>query len=163
MELIPILSFIILVATVSTFILAVGAYVLYKIRERKGFKKAAEPAAIPAELVAPTPLPTEAGVPTQTGTRRTLFEEQPARTTGYERERKPSFYSTAESQELRPSFTPVTPPPTFAETSRYERPAPAKRTSTGPKFMRYTSEGYVEPNTEEKETKKKKQETLKWR
>ena len=36
MELIPILSLIILVATISTFILAVGAYILYKIRERKG-------------------------------------------------------------------------------------------------------------------------------
>ncbi len=35
MELIPILSTIILVATISTFILAVGAYILYKIRERK--------------------------------------------------------------------------------------------------------------------------------
>ncbi len=161
MELIPILSFIILVATVSTFILAVGAYVLYKIRERKGFKKAAQPAAIPAELVAPTPLPTETGLATQTGMRRTLFEEQPERTTAYERERQPSFYTTAESHELRPSYTP---PPTFAETSRYQKPATGNRrlTSTGPKFMRYTNEGYIEPNTEEKETKKK-QETLKWR
>lgn len=35
MELIPILSTIILVATISTFILAVGAYILYKIRESK--------------------------------------------------------------------------------------------------------------------------------
>jgi hypothetical protein len=35
MELIPILSTIILVATISTFILAVGAYILYKIREGK--------------------------------------------------------------------------------------------------------------------------------
>ncbi len=35
MELIPILSTIILVATISTFILAVGAYILYNIRERK--------------------------------------------------------------------------------------------------------------------------------
>jgi len=33
MELIPILSTIIQVATISTFILAVGAYILYKIRE----------------------------------------------------------------------------------------------------------------------------------
>jgi len=33
MELIPILSTIILVATISTFMLAVGAYILYKIRE----------------------------------------------------------------------------------------------------------------------------------
>lgn len=35
MELIPILSTIILVATISTFILAVGAYFLYKIQEGK--------------------------------------------------------------------------------------------------------------------------------
>jgi len=35
MELIPILSTIILVATISTFILAVGAYILYKVRERR--------------------------------------------------------------------------------------------------------------------------------
>ncbi len=36
MELIPILATIILVATICTFILAIGAYILYKIRERKG-------------------------------------------------------------------------------------------------------------------------------
>lgn len=35
MEIIPILSTIILVATIATFILAVAAYILYKIRERK--------------------------------------------------------------------------------------------------------------------------------
>ena len=35
MELVPILSTIILVGTVATFILAVAAYVLYKIRERR--------------------------------------------------------------------------------------------------------------------------------
>ncbi len=35
MELVPILSTIILVGTVATFILAVAAYILYKIRERR--------------------------------------------------------------------------------------------------------------------------------
>jgi len=35
MELITILSTIILVATISTFILSIGAYILYKIRSRK--------------------------------------------------------------------------------------------------------------------------------
>jgi len=35
MQLVPILSTIILVGTVATFILAVAAYILYKIRERK--------------------------------------------------------------------------------------------------------------------------------
>ena len=38
MELIPILSTIILVATISTFILAVGAYILYKVQEKKADK-----------------------------------------------------------------------------------------------------------------------------
>lgn len=60
MELIPILSTIILVATISTFILAVGAYILYKIRERKYQE---EPAPAPemkyAELVEPEELPRE--------------------------------------------------------------------------------------------------------
>ncbi|HZW37881.1 MAG TPA: hypothetical protein VFF33_01135 [Ignavibacteriaceae bacterium] len=52
MELIPILSTIILVATIMTFILAIGAYVLYKIRERKGQTAAVEyPSKINAELV----------------------------------------------------------------------------------------------------------------
>jgi hypothetical protein len=53
--------------------------------------------------------------------------------------------------------------PTFTE--RYN-PPPAQhspqQTTAGSKFLRYTNEGYVEPNTEEKEIKKK-QETLKWR
>jgi hypothetical protein len=36
MELIPVLSTIILVATITTFILAIGAYILYKRREKRG-------------------------------------------------------------------------------------------------------------------------------
>lgn len=52
MELIPILSTIILVATIMTFILAIGAYVLYKIRERRGQTASVEyPSRINAELV----------------------------------------------------------------------------------------------------------------
>ena len=35
MELIPLLSTVIVVSTINTFILAVGAYIFYKIRERK--------------------------------------------------------------------------------------------------------------------------------
>jgi hypothetical protein len=54
MELIPILSTIILVATISTFILAVGAYILFKIREGKTQKKPAnEPANLYAEYILP--------------------------------------------------------------------------------------------------------------
>lgn len=39
MELVPILSTIILVGTIATFILAVAAYVLYKIRERRAHEE----------------------------------------------------------------------------------------------------------------------------
>ncbi len=54
MELIPILSTIILVATISTFILAIGAYILYKVRERKGETiQARKPAAMQGELLTP--------------------------------------------------------------------------------------------------------------
>ena len=174
MELIPILSFIILVATVSTFMLAVGAYVLYKIRERKGrVGKAAEPAVLPAELVAPAPMTAERAATTQTGLRRTLFEEEPSRYTGagYEQERQPLYYGTQESsREFRPTFAPTPPPaPTYAETSQYMRtdarqaPPPQRPAmeSTRGKFMRYTAEGYVAPNTEKKE--KKTEDTLRWR
>jgi len=39
MELVPILSTIILVGTIATFILAVAAYILYKIRERRSYQE----------------------------------------------------------------------------------------------------------------------------
>ncbi len=54
MELIPILATIILVATICTFILAIGAYILYKIRERKGEAEAAKkPDVVEGELLTP--------------------------------------------------------------------------------------------------------------
>jgi flagellar basal body-associated protein FliL len=53
MELIPILSTIILVATISTFILAVGAYILYKIRENRSQGVSERKHLQPAELVEP--------------------------------------------------------------------------------------------------------------
>lgn len=54
MELIPILSTIILVATISTFILAVGAYILFKVHERQADQHADRQLAIEkAELLEP--------------------------------------------------------------------------------------------------------------
>jgi Na+-transporting NADH:ubiquinone oxidoreductase subunit NqrC len=54
MELIPILSTIILVATISTFILAIGAYILFKIHERQADQHASRHLAIErAELLEP--------------------------------------------------------------------------------------------------------------
>lgn len=56
MELVPILSTIILVGTIATFILAVAAYVLYKIRERRALQEGdvqRQAAPDPHVLVAP--------------------------------------------------------------------------------------------------------------
>jgi FlaG/FlaF family flagellin (archaellin) len=55
MELIPILSTIILVATICTFILAIGAYILYKVREGKPqYAYQTKPASVQGELVVPS-------------------------------------------------------------------------------------------------------------
>jgi hypothetical protein len=60
MELIPVLSTIILIATISTFLLAIGAYILYKIREGKGLQAIAPiPATVNAELFTPEDIPEE--------------------------------------------------------------------------------------------------------
>ncbi len=174
MELIPILSLIILVATISTFILSVGAYILYKIRERKGrVAQAPQPAALPAELISPVSLAAEQKADQTTG-RRTLTEETPVtRYTGTDYQRQPLYMTEQEDAkltgpEMRPTY--VNPPTTetnYVET-RYEKAKPGV-TEAEPysrkKFMRYTKEGYVDPGKEEetKEEKKNKQETLKWR
>ena len=118
MELIPILSLIILVATISTFILAVGAYILYKIRERKGrTAQAAQPSAIPGELVAPAQL---AGA--QGETRRTIIEERaPTRESIYETRRYTDVRE--EGPEMRPTFvSPSTSSGSYSET-KYQRPS----------------------------------------
>lgn len=146
MELIPILSLIILVATISTFILAVGAYILYKARERKGISaEAPQPAAIAAEMVTPTPLITEQRVPEQG--RKTFEILQSQRDSAKGPELKPTFVGseTGERYQRRTSESP--------RTSEGERFVGRK------KFMRFTNEGYIEPSREEKN----KEDNLRWR
>lgn len=165
MELIPILSLIVLVATISTFILAVGAYILYKIRERKGkTAQAPQPSSIPAELIAPTPVIAEQH--TGTGVRRTYEEPYPTRERVTDYQRTPS-YEPQRAQggpEMRPTYVSSPPPPPSTGTgAKYTSPTTESRYSTSErnKFMRYTKDGYVEP-TKERE-KKKKEDQLKWR
>jgi hypothetical protein len=57
MELIPIFSLIVLVATFGTFIMAIGAYVMFRYKERRG--RATGPQVAPAyeaDVVAPEPI-----------------------------------------------------------------------------------------------------------
>ena len=174
MELIPILSLVILVATISTFILAVGAYILYKIRERKGVvAEAPQPAAIPAELVTPAPLVIEQKMQ-QPGGRRTVIEEQqyqPYRESEYQQQRQSSYMTQQNMNagpELRPTYvSPQQGPPTGeryqrstgSDTSYGSRIVEGEKYAQKKKFMRYTNEGYVEPNQEQK----KQEDNLKWR
>ncbi len=156
MELIPILSLIILVATISTFILAVGAYILYKIRERKGKHIVAEqPETIEAQLVTPTRVVAETRSTRRTETGGQIY------TRGT---RDDSRYSTrTEDTAMRPTF--VAPKETRAtrtEATRYTAPRErdsreGERYTSTQKFKRYTT-------TYDKPTKEvKKEESLRWR
>ena len=166
MELIPILSLIILVATISTFVLSVGAYILYKVRERKGITaKAPQPSAIPAELVTPAPLIQEQRIGSHE--RRTF--EIPQQEYGYEQQRQSAYIPSEDlsrGPELRPTFV-GNAPANYSET-RYQRPTGEqtrqyegeKKPQGGKgKFVRYTNEGYIEPAKQER----KQEDNLRWR
>lgn len=168
MELIPILSLIILVATISTFILAVGAYILYKMRERKGRVTPAQPATIPAELVAPTPMMVEQRM-AQTG-RRSYAEEYQQREPMPEYQRQPAYGPPAESYAPGPEMRPTYVGTSGYSDSRYQRPSTATNEyNSRKKFLRYTNEGYIEPSQEENRMReeerraKNNEESLRWR
>lgn len=134
MELIPILSTIILVATICTFILAIGAYILYKIREKKGEQTHyAPPSSVQAELV--TPEETDMAV-------------------------EPRYIRTSSRRGAYPESS----PPNYEKSGHYlaaeeasDNQRKKKQKTTGRKFLKYTSEGYV-PTEEDKNTG-----ILKWR
>ncbi len=138
MELIPILSTIILVATISTFILAIGAYILYKIRESRGEQfVAAGPSEVKAELVtpvaAPSPVREVERAPAQ------VVVQQPLASSGPQQQPQPIFIQ----QQYRPEVTPlqsrVGVPASQFNAAGYTA-TPNTRDS---KFMKYTTEGYV--------------------
>ncbi len=180
MELIPVLSTIILVATISTFLLAIGAYILYKIRERKG--QAAlltQPSEVKAELV--TPAAEKQAVRTERYITKPTIGE-PGKTPLYQQPAYVSQESIRTQRPMQPRFTPKPQPYTayrqpysitseqsarqfgtvgYSSTgyqySRYtQRPEDEKRIRDS-KFLKYTSEGYV-PAKEDKDTG-----ALKWR
>ncbi len=148
MELIPILSTIILVATICTFILAVGAYILYKIREKRGEQiQHHPPSSVHAELVTPEESeyrreefvrPEQMNVPVEPQYIKTSPKSGGYPGSREQRGGKQGYYSTGEEESVK-----------------YER-LKSKKT-TGKKFLKYTSEGYV-PTEEDKDTG-----ALKWR
>ncbi len=168
MELIPILSTIILVATISTFLLAIGAYILYKVRERKG-QAAVVPQAteVKAELVTPAAAPSvKQTEPQKAASQPVYIERQPIIIQQQEAQRpmQPRFtpkpqpytlygqpttagYQRSQSQQVRQQQVPSAYTPLTAE----------EKSAVDSKFMKYTSEGYV-PAKEDKEVG-----ALRWR
>ena len=145
MELIPILSTIILVATISTFILAVGAYILYKIRERK-YQEAPAPAPEMehAELVEPEELPREKiyvedVVKPVTRVVKPEVRYQPV-------EQTDNFYS--------PQYVARTEREPVKKTQAERKIVPGIPDS---RFLKYTEDGYVVPAEESKNGE------IKWR
>ena len=121
MELIPILSTIILVATISTFILAVGAYILYKVQEKKADQYARkEVEQEQAELLEPADF----------GGRKLIIEEPKQKQASVQHHYHPVEKVVKETKINR----------TQQEKERIR----IKRHIQEPKFLKYTSEGYVE-------------------
>ena len=137
MELIPILSTIILVATISTFILAIGAYILYKIRESRGEQYvAAGPSEVRAELVTPAaqaPVREVERAPAQ------VVVQQPVASSGPQPQPQPIFIQQQFRPEAKPLHSRVGVPTRQFNASGYS----ATQGPGDSKFMKYTSEGYV--------------------
>lgn len=132
MELIPILSTIILVATISTFLLAIGAYILYKVRERKYQRQAEiQPSKYQAEVV----MPAETQLTYVTPVPQPMYAEQRAPYTPEEVKKTP--------QPSPAAFTP--PPKEYSPSSVKAEEPPKKKLTDETKFMKYTSEGYITP------------------
>lgn len=116
MELITILSTIILIATISTFILSIGAYILFKIRSRGEQKPALNDfSPTKAELV--------------TVRKQEDFDEirQPAESSNRRRVFFNDYEMEKDERDLR--------------SSNSERKSKTKRTGLS-KYRKYTSEGY---------------------
>lgn len=131
MELIPILATIILVATISTFLLAIGAYVLYKVREKQGASVSAQaPTSIKAELVTPQ----------QVAIKEEKSFVQPARAEKILRQpqqapRQPLFIQPqAGPQPMQASFNPS--PGQGVSITQESK----ERQQAGPKFMKVNEE-----------------------
>lgn len=150
MELIPILSTIILVATICTFILAIGAYILYKVREGKPqFAYQTKPSTVQAELVVPS---------------ETVFTKEDSTIDRAQvKSVEPGITREEYTKQRQPSQSKYTPEPRGykleeEKTERRKiRVKPHERLSDENKFLKYTSDGYI-PTQEDRNSGE-----VKWR
>jgi hypothetical protein len=119
MELIPILSTIILVATISTFILAVGAYILFKVQEKRADKFLKSRQEVErAEMLEPATVG-ETKLPVEQSEEIQVLERKP----------KPAVANQIKSSE--------------SKSEQISKEPTAKHNPTGTKFMKYNSHGYT--------------------
>lgn len=153
MELIPILSTIILVATISTFLLAIGAYILYKARERRGqVAELPRQAEIRAEVVSPAGMPAPRVEQQRAAPQAAYSERQPViiqRASAPEQQRYARRTQTFTVYK-QPQANPEAQQPGQYQESGYVQQRgfqPARQEESAKqrdsKFMKYTEEGYV--------------------
>lgn len=133
MQLVPILSTIILVGTIATFILAVAAYVLYKIRERRAREEGVVQTQYTQEPhVLVTPQQTTLAAPAQQAAPATnVFVA-------------PSMAAPSQQAPAQPQVT---------------RQAPAQQAEPqNSLFWEYTDEGFVPVQPDEPATQSRKQD-----
>lgn len=162
MELIPILSLIILVATISTFVLAVGAYVLYKIRERKGrIATSSQPATIEAELIIPSNSSQFAKENKQFDQISKVEITEPTRVTeiGFESlKTKVTSDDNFHKAPMRPTFIGNAPDTRYTEERFIKPTADENESKSSRKFVRYQSQEFNKTEKTQNEEDK-----LKWR
>ena len=129
MELIPILSTIILVATISTFILAIGAYILYKIREGKQSRTSERKTeSIEAEIIKP---------------KQKVFIEDVLKPETKETpvgERNTPIYIPVDQTEFRAGK--------YSHITEVESEKPVEIKMPESKFVKVTTQGYILPDEE---------------
>ncbi len=159
MELIPILSTIILVATISTFLLAIGAYILYKVRERKGSQSTSkEPAEIEAELVTPVGTASQKASPGEKIMPQPIFIQQRNGMQGQQQRFTPGPQPyTGFSNQIQPNSNVNSQQQRNGETTKSTGLTQEEKQTIDSKFMKYTAEGYVPAKGD------KKSGALKWR
>lgn len=139
MELIPILSTIILVATISTFLLSIGAYILYKIREKKTVNKTNHsPKTVQAELIVPADV-----LPGRVTMQQTKSAHYQTPFTVQKPAQRYTENKIESVQEEPKRFVAEEPKKVFVSSQPYSR----KTKDT--KFLKYTTEGLV-PTEEDK-------------
>lgn len=159
MELVPILATIILVATISTFFLSIGAYILFKVREARGVRqKSVPPATIQAELVTPELVSEQTSATRES--RRTAPAFETTHAPAYRTGQTTSNYQAP--GRVAPNLTAENVPNAQQFAPRREAPISAV-TTNAKKFVKVTSEGAAEQQQQQQPQQARQGGNLKWR